>query len=90
VSDALVGPTWLVDGVIAFLVVEVLALAVHHRLSGRGIAPREFVLNALSGLCLMLALRAALSGGAVSWIALALTAAGMAHGADLWLRWRRR
>jgi len=81
---------WLVDGVIAFTALEVLALAAHHWVTGRGIAPGEFALNALSGLCLMLALRAVLAGSPMPWAAVALIAAGLAHAADLWRRWHRR
>ncbi len=79
----------LVDLVLAFTVVEGVALALFHRLAGRGVAPRDFALNMAAGLCLMLALRGAVQDAGAAWIALALLGAGLAHGSDLLLRWRR-
>jgi hypothetical protein len=79
----------LIDFVIAFTVVEGVALALYHRATGKGVAPREFALNLASGLCLMLALRGAVQDAGAAWIALALLGAGLAHGSDLLLRWRR-
>lgn len=91
-NDVLSTWGWLphaVEGVMAFTVLEVLLLSGYHRATGRGVPPREFVLNAISGLCLMLALRAAMVGSPVPWVALMLLLAGMVHGADLYRRWRR-
>ncbi len=79
----------LIDFVIAFTVVEGAALALYHRATGKGVAPREFALNMASGLCLMLALRSLVQVAGAPWIALCLLAAGLAHGTDLLLRWRR-
>jgi hypothetical protein len=80
----------IVDAVIAFSVVEGLWLAARHRATGHGVAPRDYALNLVSGLCLMLALRAGIGGvgsgvTVLGWLA----AAGVAHGTDLRLRWRR-
>jgi hypothetical protein len=80
----------LIDAVIAFTVLEGVALAVWHRATGGGVAPRDFGMNLLSGLCLMLALRALAHGAGVGWVALWLIGAGAAHGSDLWRRWQRR
>ena len=80
----------LIDGVIAFTLLEGAALFAWHRASGRGVAPREFLMNMVSGLCLMLALRAFAHGAGAGWVAFCLLAAGVAHGSDLWRRWRRR
>lgn len=80
----------MVDGVIAFTVLEGVCLALHHRWSGAGIAPRDFLANMVSGLCLMAGLRVALVHGTHPGVALGLLAAGLVHAADLWLRWRRR
>jgi hypothetical protein len=80
----------LVDLVIALTVMEGLALALYHRVTGRGVAPRDYGLNLVSGLCLMLALRSVLAGAAWHWTAAALAAAGLAHGADIARRWRRQ
>ncbi len=77
-----------VDIAIAFITLETLALGLLHRLTGRGLAWREFGLTVLSGLSLMLALRCALTPGFWPGMALFLVTAGLAHGADLRARWR--
>ena len=79
----------LIDAVIAFTLVECLLLAAYHRVTGKGVAPQDFFVNLVSGLCLMLALRCLARDAAATWVALWLLAAGAAHGADLVLRWRR-
>ena len=84
------GVAQLVDLVIAVTLLECAALALYHRATGRGVAPREFALNMLSGLCLMLALRSLAHDAGAAWVAAWLLAAGVAHGTDIWLRWRRR
>jgi hypothetical protein len=78
-----------IDLVIAFTLVECLLLALYHRATGKGVAPRDFGMNMLSGLCLMLALRCLARDAGAAWIALFLLAAGLAHGTDLLMRWRR-
>lgn len=80
----------LVDGVIGLTVLEGVALVIHHRLTGGGVRPRDFMLNLVSGLCLMLALRCALREQGALWIAAWLAAAGAAHATDMGLRWARR
>lgn len=80
----------LVDGVIGLTVLEGVALLVHHRLTGGGVRPRDFMLNLVSGVCLMLALRCALREQGALWIAAWLAAAGAAHAADIGLRWVKR
>lgn len=77
----------IVDLILALVVAEALALAVYHRVTGRGIPILDLLANLAAGACLMLALRAALVGAAPGWIALALIAALVAHGADLFRRW---
>jgi len=84
-----VGLPGLLDAVIVLTVFEVTALWTWNAWTGRGVAPRDFVLNALAGLCLMLALRGYARELGASWIVLCLCAAGAAHAADLWSRWRR-
>ncbi|MDM7941614.1 MAG: hypothetical protein QUV35_03200 [Hydrogenophaga sp.] len=81
---------WLLDAVIVFTVLEGVGLWLYHRISGRGLAPREYALNMLSGLCLMLAVRAALGGLAWPWVAVCLSASGVAHGWDIVKRWQRQ
>ena len=87
-----------VDAILALTIVEGALLWWWHRRTGRGVAPSDFGLNWMSGLCLMVAVRVALSGsgpasGAVfsatlGGILLCLSAAGALHGIDLWRRWR--
>ena len=67
------------DLVIAVLLLEMAALRVWHHRTGAGLAPRALLPNLLAGLCLMLALRAALVGADVAWLALALAGAGSMH-----------
>ena len=80
----------LVDLVIVFTLIEGLVLLLVHRATGKGVAPREFLLNLVSGLCLMLALRALVRDAGAAWVAMCLLGAGVAHGTDLWMRWRRQ
>lgn len=80
----------LLDAVIVFTLFEGLALWIHHAATGRGLAPRDYALNMLSGLCLMLAVRAALGTSPWPWIAACLAGAGLAHGLDIWRRFQRQ
>ena len=79
----------LIEIVIAVTLLEGVALTVYHRISGKGVAPREFAANLVSGLCLMLALRGVLAGSGWGWTALLLLGAGLAHASDLWRRRKR-
>ena len=79
----------LVDGVIALTLLECAALLVFRRLTGGGIGPADFLLNMIAGLCLMLALRSVMRDQHMIWTAMWLLAAGVAHAADIWQRWRR-
>ena len=79
----------IIDLVIGFTLIECAALALYHRVTGKGVAPRDLVLNMVSGLCLMLALRGLAHDAGAAWVALFLLAAGLAHGADILMRWRR-
>lgn len=81
---------WLLDAVIVFTVLEGMGLWLYHRITGQGLAPVEYALNMLSGLCLMVAVRAAVSDMPWPWIAVCLSASGLAHGWDMVRRWRQR
>jgi hypothetical protein len=83
------GMTQVIDLVIAFTLVECIVLALYYRATGKGVAPRDFAANMVSGLCLMLALRCFARDAGAAWTALFLLAAGLFHGTDLWMRWRR-
>jgi hypothetical protein len=84
------GVAAIVDFAIAFAVIETLVLVLRHRRTGRGIAPADLLPNIAAGLCLMLALRAALAQADWGWIVLPLAASGMAHAIDLRRRTRAR
>ncbi len=77
-----------VDIAIGFITLESLLLWVFHKFTGRGLALADCVLTILSGACLMLALRYAVTPEGWPGMALFLIAAGIAHGADLRCRWR--
>lgn len=78
-----------VDLMLAITALEAVAVVGYFRRTGRGVAPADFLGNLLSGVGLMLALRAALAGAGWGWIAAWLVAALAAHLADLRRRWRR-
>ena len=80
----------LVDAIIAITLVEVGILLVYHHQTKRGLAPRDYLLNVLSGLSLMLALRCCLAGSAWFFIAAWLAAAGAAHVVDMTMRLQQR
>lgn len=79
----------IVNIAIGFTVLEMAGLLLWHRVTGRGLAPDDYVLNMLSGLFLMLGVRSSLAS---MWVAMALCliAAGMVHLSDLVLRMRRK
>ena len=79
----------LIDGVIVFTLIECIALVAYHRSTGKGVAPRDFFVNIVSGLCLMLALRCLANDAGTAWVAVSLAAAGLAHGIDILMRWKR-
>ncbi|MFO1074986.1 MAG: hypothetical protein U1E17_20290 [Geminicoccaceae bacterium] len=77
----------IVDLMLAFTLVEAVVLMLWRWRTGRGPAPDELFVNLLSGVCLMLALRAALIDAWWGWIACWLVAALLAHLLDLRRRW---
>ena len=78
----------IVDLILAFTLVEAVAVVAYHRRTGKGVPPADFLGNLLSGVFLLLALRAALAGAAWPWLAACLLAALLAHLADLGRRWK--
>ena len=83
------GIAQVIDTVIVFTLVECVALVLYHRSTGRGLAVRDFFANMVSGLCLMFALRCLATDAGVATVALFLMAAGVAHGVDILMRWKR-
>jgi hypothetical protein len=84
------GSARMVDAILALTVLETAALWLYHRLTGRGLSPADYLLNLVSGLCLMTGIKTVLMGAQWPLTALCFMAAGCAHGADLWLRWKAR
>ena len=80
----------LLDAVIALTLLEAAALLIYRHLTGKGIEAHDWGLNMLSGLCLMMGLRSAVTDAAWHLIAAWLSAAGLAHGVDMFWRWRRQ
>ena len=81
-------PAQWMDLVLAITLLEGISIAAYHQLTGRGLAPHSYLLNLIAGLCLMLALRSSVQDHGWLSINLFLLAAGLAHGTDLWRRWR--
>jgi hypothetical protein len=77
----------MVELIIGLAVLEGLLLAAYRVKTGRGIAPRALLTNLAAGICLLFALRGALTGAGWPILALWLSAALVAHLADLALRW---
>jgi hypothetical protein len=78
----------IIDLILALTVAEAALLVAWHHRTGRGIAPADLLPNLLSGICLMLAVRAALVGAWWGWIASCLLGSLLAHLADLRRRLR--
>jgi uncharacterized protein involved in response to NO len=80
----------IVDLILGLVAAEALLLAALRRWTGRGPALGALLGNLLAGACLLLALRAALTGTPWQWTAAWLAAALAAHLWDLGQRWPRR
>ena len=78
----------LVDLILVVVVLEAAVLLLYWRRARRGIAPFDLLPNLCAGVFLLLALRATLAG--VGWMMVSgcLAAAGLAHLADMYRRWR--
>lgn len=80
---------FLVDMAIAITLLEWVGLALYRRMSGKGLPAQAYLLNLVSGLCLMLAVRSALFGQDWWWGATCLAASGVAHVIYLRQRWQQ-
>jgi hypothetical protein len=78
----------IVDLILAVVLLEGLVIYGYRRRLGRGLSPAQLLSLLLPGVCLLMALRAALDGAAWPWVALWLLAALVSHLADLRQRWR--
>jgi O-antigen ligase len=78
------------DVILVVMIAEALLLLLYRRVTGRGVAARDLFAMLLAGACLVLALRAVLTGSSWPVVALCLGAALIAHLMDLYRRWPRR
>lgn len=78
-----------VDLVLLLVALEAALLFAWHRRTGRGLPPAALVGFLGAGACLMLAVRAALTGAWWGTVGAWMAAAGAAHVFDLWWRSRR-
>jgi hypothetical protein len=78
------------DVILVVMVAEALLLLVYRKLTGRGPAPGDLLTMLLAGACLVLALRAVLTGAHWPVVAVCLIAALLAHLLDLYRRWPGR
>jgi hypothetical protein len=72
-----------VDLILALVFLEAVFLAMYRGKTGRGVRLREVASSLFTVVFLLLALRCALVGESIYWIALWLLAAALAHLADL-------
>jgi hypothetical protein len=75
-----------VDLAVWILLAEALALGIFRWRTGRGLSFASIALIGLSGLGLLLAVKAALMQAGILWVGLGLTVGGVAHGLDLMRR----
>jgi hypothetical protein len=75
-------PLWMVDFILALVLVEVVGFALFWAWKKRGLSPFTLVPNLAAGACLLLAVRAALTGQD-GLLTIALAGAGAAHVLDL-------
>jgi hypothetical protein len=78
-----------VDLVLALLALEGAVLWAYWRITGSGVPARTLFANLGAGACLLLALRASMTGAGPGTVALWMGAALLAHLADLGSRWER-
>jgi hypothetical protein len=76
-----------IDLIVGLVALEALSVICLRVMFQRGPAPLPFVFNLVAGAFLLLALRFALAGSSQAAIAVCLSAALVAHLADLRLRW---
>jgi hypothetical protein len=87
--DRLFAEGLIADIVLAVLIASFIGLVCYRQITGRGPAFADLIWTAISGLCLTLALRVALTGAERSLILVALSVSGLAYIMDLRARWPR-
>ncbi len=86
----LLDPVFIVDFILVIMAAEVVVLTARRRTTGRGLDYGQIAALALSGIGLIIALRAALLGSGAPWVLAGLCLGGLGHAADLALRLRRK
>ncbi len=76
------------DLILAGMALEAIGLVSVYRAAGRGVRPGRLLPNLLSGMCLLLAMRAGIGGAWWGWVSTALLGALAFHVVDLRRAWR--
>lgn len=77
----------IIDLILLVIGIELTALALLARLRPPGLRFSRLVSLVIPGVCIFLALKAALVSASWSVIALLLVLSGIAHAFDVWIRW---
>ncbi len=85
--NALFADGRIIGWILAGMICEGVGLSALHAWRGRGVAPRTFLANLASGMCLLLAMRLALGGAWWGFTATALLGALVFHIVDLGRNW---
>lgn len=85
--NALFADGRIIGWILAGMVLEGIGLTAFHAWQGRGVAPKLFLANLASGMCLLLAMRLALGGAWWGFSAAALLGALVFHVTDLARNW---
>ena len=86
--EILISSGRIVDLMLLVVVIEVIALILYWRFTGKGVQPLRLIMNVGAGGSLMLALRASLVGASTLVLAACLLASLGFHVADVALRWQ--
>jgi multisubunit Na+/H+ antiporter MnhB subunit len=76
-----------IDGILVFIVVEILLMILIRKKARQGVAPLDLLSSLAAGIALLFALRAALLGSSWPVIAAFLLLSLCAHVVDLMRRW---
>ncbi len=77
----------IIDGILILMALEAMTLILVRKLSNKGIATVDLLVNLAAGMALLFALRAALTGQGWQAVALCLIVALIAHLLDITRRW---
>lgn len=80
----------IIDMILLLMVAEVIVLFVWRHFTGVGVAPRVLLPFLAAGVCLMLAVKFALTGKDWTHVALALGGAFIFHLTDVSYRWKNK